>query len=319
MENLSIAENSTTPYLVKPSFSGHQTFPFRYTWLKKGVDAVIKKSTIFSSDDAYVDLGVGKNMVSSIRHWCMVAGLLEIKDKQRGELKPTTLSEDIFSEDGFDPYLEDPATLWLIHWKIATQKEQATAWYWAFNICRENRFIRSKFIADLYDWTQQEYNRGHEKPKKLKSISENTLQRDVNCFIRTYCQSRHQETVVEESFDCPLVQLNLIKEVSDKDGYEFQRGEKRTLPLEMVAATLVAFWDAQKSDRDTLSFSDIMHAPLSPGRIFRLDEDTLTMYLENLDQFTNGILRYDETANIKQVYRTKDKINPMDYLGQYYG
>ena len=296
-----LAENITTPYLINPSFSGHQTFTFRYTWLKKGVDAVMDDSTIFSSDDAFVTLGVGKNMVNSIRHWCTVAGLLQTKDNQRGQLEPSPLGEAIFGEDGFDPYLEDPATLWLIHWNIATQKEQATAWYWAFNIYRENQFIQEKFIANLFDWTQQELAQGNGKPRK-KKIAENTLHRDVNCFIRTYCQSRHQETVLEESFDCPLVKLNLIKEVSDNGTYEFQRGEKRTLPLEIVAATLVALWDARFSDRDTLSFSEILYSPFSPGRIFRLNEDTLTLYLEKLDHFTNGILRYDETANIRRYY-----------------
>ena len=40
MHNLRLVENSTSEKLIKPSFSGHQTFPFRYTWLKKGVDAI---------------------------------------------------------------------------------------------------------------------------------------------------------------------------------------------------------------------------------------------------------------------------------------
>lgn len=317
METLLLAENTTKQNLKNPSFSGHQTFPFRYTWLKKGVDAVTDDPTVFSADDAFVTLGVGKNMVSSIRHWCLVAGLIQPDKDQRGQFNSTQLGRDIFSDDGFDPYLEDPATLWLIHWNIATKKEQATAWYWAFNIYRENQFIQEKFISDLFDWTQEELGQENGKPKK-KNIAENTLHRDVNCFIRTYCQSRHQETVLEESFDCPLVELNLIKELSDNSTYEFQRGEKRTLPLEVVAATLIALWDAQFPDRDTLSFSDIMYSSFSPGRIFRLDEDTLTLYLEKLDHLTDGILRYDETANIKQVYRTKDTLDPMGLLRKYY-
>lgn len=317
MDTQLLAENATTPYLINPSFSGHQTFPFRYTWLKKGVDAVLNKGDVFSSDDASVILGVGKNMVSSIRHWCIVAGLIKKHDDHPGQFVATRLGKKIFLDEGFDPYLEDPATLWLIHWNIAIQKEQATAWYWAFNIYRENQFIQEKFITDLFDWTQQELAQGNGKPRK-KNISENTLHRDVNCFIRTYCQSRHKELVLEESFDCPLAKLNLIKELSDNGAYEFQRGEKRTLPLEIVAATLVALWDARFSDRDTLSFSEILYSPFSPGRIFRLNEDTLTLYLEKLDHFTNGILRYDETANIKQIYRTKEPINQMELLRRYY-
>lgn len=129
MENI-LAETSSTPYLVNPSFSGHQTFPFRYTWLKKGVDAVTDDPTIFSSENASVTLGVGKNMVNSIRHWCSVAGLINIDKSERSRCVPSELGKVIFSENGFDPYLNDPGTLWLIHWKISTNMNQSTTWYW---------------------------------------------------------------------------------------------------------------------------------------------------------------------------------------------
>ena len=157
MENFLISEH-TRSYLKSPSFSGHQTFPFRYTWLKKGVDAVVEDPTVFSSEDASVTLGVGKNMVASIRHWCTVARLIKKSDDPqcRGFI-PTKLGEAIFDDqNGFDPYLDDPATLWLIHWQIATNINQATAWYWAFNILKGNQFALPTFKNDLYKWTKQE-------------------------------------------------------------------------------------------------------------------------------------------------------------------
>ena len=311
MENFLISEHTPTPYLTNPSFSGHQTFPFRYTWLKKGVDAVRDKPTIFSSEDASVTLGVGKNMVSSIRHWGSVAGLIRTDTYERGRLLPTPLGKAIFDDkDGFDPYLDDPATLWLIHWQISTNINQATAWYWAFNILRENQFVTDTFKKELYEWTRQQ-------KETMRPVSDNTLQRDVNCFIRTYCQSRHTAAIVEESFDCPLVELNLIAELPESNGYEFQRGEKETLPIEVFAAMLIAFWDARFSDRDAMSFRELMYAPISPGRIFRLDEDTMTLYLERLEHLTDGTLRYDETADLKQVYRSGN-LNPMELLERYY-
>ncbi|MYC77098.1 DUF4007 family protein [Candidatus Poribacteria bacterium] len=311
MENFLIAEHTIPPQLMNPSFSGHQTFPFRYTWLKKGVDAVTENPTVFSSEDASVTLGVGKNMVSSIRHWCTVARLIKADPHQRRRLVPTELGKAIFNDkNGFDPYLDDPATLWLIHWQITTNINQATAWYWAFNVLRKNQFVPTTFIEEVYKWVQQR--------KFMRSISDNTLQRDVNCFIRTYCQSRHTAAVVEESFDCPLVELNLIAELPESNGYEFQRGAKETLPVEIFTATLIAFWDLRFSERGALPFSDLMYAPLSPGRIFRLDEDTMTAYLENLAQLTNEALQYDETTGLKQVYR-RDDLNLMKLLERHYG
>lgn len=319
MGNFLITEHTKPPQLTRPSFSGHQTFPFRYMWLKKGVDAVTDPIFSFSSEDATVTLGVGKNMVSSIRHWCTVARLIKIDKGQRVKLVPTEFGKVIFNnKDGLDPYLEDPATLWLIHWQIATNINQATTWYWAFNILRENRFTLDTFKKELYEWTQRTYEDGQDNRKKLRTVSDNTLQRDTNCFIRTYCQSRHTSSVVEESFDSPLVELNLITELPDSDQYEFQRGEKETLPVEVIAATLDAFWTLCFSEKETLPFSELMYAPLSPGRIFRLDEDTMMIHLEELGKLTNGALQYDETTGLKQVYR-RENLNLMKLLKRYYG
>ena len=61
-----------------------------------------------------------------------------------------------------------------------------------------------------------------------------------------------------------------------------------------------------------------MYAPLSPGRVFKLDEDAMAQYLDSLEQVSDGALIYDETANLKQVYRHKD-IKPMELLQRYYG
>ncbi|MCY3744389.1 MAG: DUF4007 family protein [Candidatus Poribacteria bacterium] len=282
--------------------------------MKKGVDAVTDDPIIFSSEDASVTLGVGKNMVASIRHWCNVVGLIRTAPYERGRFVPTPFGKAIFDDkDGFDPYLDDPATLWLIHWKIATNINQATAWYWAFNILRENQFVSDTFKTELYEWTLQQ-------KESMRSVADNTLQRDVHCFIRTYCQSRHNSdtAVAEETFDCPLVELNLLAELPDRDGYEFQRGEKESLPIEIVVATLVAFWDARFSATAEMSFRELMYDPLSPGRIFRLDENTMILYLERLEDLTDSALRYDETADLKQVSRHKD-LNPMEFLERYYG
>ena len=85
----------------------------------------------------------------------------------------------------------------------------------------------------------------------MRPVSDTTLHPDVNYSIRTYCHSRHNTNVAvaEETFDCPLVELNLIAELPNGDGYEFQRGIKETLPDEVFIATLVAFWDASFSER----------------------------------------------------------------------
>ena len=311
-----MAERKNSPDKINTSFSGHETFPFRYTWLKKGFDAVSENPLAFADESATVTLGVGKNMVRSIRHWCLATGLIKKnkgnpdQDGTGGEgLAPTKLGKSLLADDGFDPYLEDVATLWLIHWQLATNRDQATTWFWAFSIFGQNEFRKDRFISELIDWAQ--------KTGKNR-ISENSIKRDVDCLLRTYIPSRlTKTTIIEDTFDCPLVELNLISDSSDGDTYRFHRGPKDSLPTEIFVATLSKFWDDHFSGNNELAFVHIAYSPNSPGQVFKLDEDTLVEYLDSVEELTGGALRYDETAGVKQVYRDRE-IDWMEHLRRYY-
>ena len=304
--------NSTIPDKINLSFSGHQAFPFRYTWLKKGIDAVRDNPIIFADDNATITLGVGKNMVRSIHHWCRVVKLLEsdgIDSNNRRRFVPTALGDNIFADNGFDPYLEDTATLWFLHWRLVTNASRATTWFWAFSIFTQNEFRKNTFTSELIDWI---------KKSTRNRISENSIKRDVDCFLRTYVPSRlTKTTLMEDTFDCPLVELNLISNSVDESIYRFHRGPKPSLPIEIFAAALSEFWDARFSGNNTLTLANIAYSEGSPGRTFLLDEDTLVEYLDRLNNLTKGALRYDETAGVKQVYR-EGPINSMKLLDSYY-
>ncbi|WP_309613716.1 DUF4007 family protein [Flavobacterium sp.] len=103
----------------KLTFSGHDTFHCRHLWLKKGYD-FIKKGRKFTDEDAVVELGVGKNMVSSISFWMRAFGIID-KD---GIL--TDFADYILDDNGKDPYIEDEATLWLLHYQLITQNIAST-------------------------------------------------------------------------------------------------------------------------------------------------------------------------------------------------
>ena len=303
--------DTTTSDKISASFSGHETFPFRYTWLKKGVDAIRDNPTIFADDSATITLGVGKNMVRSIHHWCQAAGLIEgdgVDSDNRRRFVPTDRGDKIFADDGFDPYLEDVATLWILHWQLTTNANRATTWYWAFSIFGQNHFRKDKFISELINWTERN------TPNR---ISKNSIKRDVDCFLRTYVPSRlTKTTMIEDTFDCPLVELNLISNSSDANTYQFHRSPKPSLPAEIFAAALSEFWESL-SKKNTLTFADIAYSQKSPGRTFQLDEDTLVEYLDRLENLTEGALYYGETAGMKQVHRNRE-ITPMELLNRFY-
>jgi hypothetical protein len=91
-------------------FSGHETFPCRYAWLPKAYGALAADPVVFAQeDDAMIVLGVGKNMVRSIRFWTQVAGIA--MPRREGGYEITPFGQAIFARQGYDPFLEDARTL----------------------------------------------------------------------------------------------------------------------------------------------------------------------------------------------------------------
>src|SRR5436305_78674 len=116
-------------------FSRHETFHPRFGWIKKGFDRTCQDRKVFLRDDATTTLGVGKNMVRSIRYWCTAFKVLEEVQEKGGrarELRPTSFGTKLLADDGWDPYLEDPGSLWLLHWYLLKPSCIATTWYFTF-------------------------------------------------------------------------------------------------------------------------------------------------------------------------------------------
>jgi len=122
-------------------FSGHETFACRHYWLKKGYDFVAHQKK-FTADNAVVDLGVGKNMVISIHYWLRAFDIIDDKDDL------TDLAQCLFSDDGWDPFLEDEATLWLLHYKLQ-KKRYASIYYIIFSELRKQFDIFCLTFAGL--------------------------------------------------------------------------------------------------------------------------------------------------------------------------
>jgi hypothetical protein len=292
------------------SFSGHETFPFRYPWLKKGFDAVQEDGDVFLRDDAVATLGVGKNMVRSIRHWSLAAGVVEENTGGGGgSLRPSGLGRRLLADDGLDPYLEDPATLWLLHWQIASNRVRATTWFWTFSHFHEPEFTREALTSALYRWTQTLGG---------KKAAESSLKRDVEVFLRTYVPARHgRGGFAEDSLDCPLVELGLIAQPAGGQSYQFRRGAQQGLPDGVLLYAVLRFWEAFSPDAETLALHDLARLPGSPGRLFKIDESSLAERLEGVEKRTEGALSYAETAGLRQLYR-RDKLEPGEVLSESY-
>jgi hypothetical protein len=294
---------------VQHAFSGHETFPFRYPWLKKGLDAVAEDGSAFLRDDAGARLGVGKNMVRSIRHWCLAAGVIEGEPGGGPALRPSALGRLLLAGDGLDPYLEDPATLWLLHWQVAGNRARATTWFWAFSHFHEPEFTREGITSALSRWTQTLGG---------KPVAESSLKRDVEVFLRTYVPSRHgRGDVIEDSLDCPLVELGLIAQPGGGALYQFRRGAQPRLPDGVLLYAVLRFWDAFAPAAGALALADLARQPGSPGRLFKIDESALGERLEGIEGRTGGALSYAETAGLRQLYRHR-RLDPNEALASAY-
>lgn len=301
----------------RPQFSGHETFPLRYGWLKKAYDAIAateskkENKSVFLNDDAIARFGVGKNMVASMRHWATATGILS---EQSGStvIHSTTLGHLLFGPNGLDPYMEHPATLWLLHWNLSARPYKTT-WFWSFNHYPDMTFDREHLTKGISRLVNE---------RGWLRVSPTTVKNDVACFVRTYAsQPSTGQSGNDDAFESPLTELGLVKGTGKRDGFRFVRGAKATLGDGVFTYALLDFWSGY-SNTATLSFEAIAHEPGSPGRVFLLDEDDVADRLINLEDVTFGKLRWSETAGLKQVVR-KPGVNfddllsyiAMDYAG----
>jgi len=277
--------------------SGHETFPLRYGWLKKAYDAVTEAGgeaeiRALFGDDAIARFGVGKNMVSSIRHWAQVTGILQERASEKTAVA-TELGHRLFGEHGIDPYMENPATLWLIHWQLAARPTKTT-WFWAFNHFPGVTFEREHLAKGIERLA---------KERQWARVAVATIRNDVACFIRTYvAQQPSGRAGNDDALESPLSELGLIRALGRRDGFRFVRGAKSSLGDGVFAYALLDFWSRHTSTA-TLSLEAIAHEPGSPGRVFLLDENDVADRLADIADLTDGAVRWSETAGLKQVVR----------------
>ena len=298
---------------TKLQFSGHETFPLRYGWLKKVYDAVRvceekgdDTKIVFSADDAIARFGVGKNMVVSMRYWALATGMLKKVRAHLGPYATTELGRSLLNNDGWDPWLEDPNSLWLLQWHLASTPDRTSTWYWVFNHCPHANFDRELIVEHLARLCAD---------RQMKKVAPATLKRDVECFVRTYVEKAGAGSK-EDTLECPLTELSLLRSIGRKGGYQLARGPKSTLDTAVFAYATTQFWQRTHPNVSTLSLDALFHDPGSPGRVFLLDEESVVDHAIELESATDGAIAWSETAGLRQlICRTVlEDIDPLDYI-----
>lgn len=280
----------------RPTFGGHEKFVFRQGWLTKGVKAVKTDPLVFIHDEALVTLGVGKNMVRSIRHWCLATGLIEEMKEGSGLTRPLQVSylgESLLGSNGWDPYLEDMGTLWLLHWQLASNHVRGLVWMLTFSVYLAEEFTK----RDLMKFISGQFERLEVR------TTEGTIEREVDCCLLTYVPSQtKQSTNLEETLNCPLNELGLVRFTPEESVYRFNVGPKPTLSANILGYALLTYLSRFLQNRRTVAVEECVYPVGSPGQVFKLDENSVVEYLEALENQMGGRLRIQETAGLRQIY-----------------
>lgn len=296
---------------LMPLFARHETFHPRNGWLTKAVDAVDVDPYVFTRDRAPIDLGVGKNMVRAIRYWGIACKVFEETaregDSRAIPLRVTPMGQLLLGRQGWDRYIEDPRTLWLLHWELLRPPVMAPVWWWAFN-----QFDAVEFeAADLERFAiEAMIDEGWAGPA-VSSVA-----KDVDCLLRMY--GRRSRVGGEEWLDSPFASLELIEPVPGQSR-RWRFGSARMLEPAIVAYAALDCLRRWEASAKTVSLARLAAAPGGPGRAFRLTESALAAALGVAAQQVQG-LTVAAPAGLTQLIANRDVgVLQLELLARAYG
>lgn len=271
-------------------FRAHDTFFIRKGWLSKGMKYVHAKDDVFiSKNENPMDvLGIGANMVKALRYWLQAVGLTEEPSSGRRKQSFTPLGEIVFTNDR---YIEEKGTLYLLQYRLASNRTDATSWYFFFNEFNMSEFSRDDFVAALQRFIQMS--------DESDAIAIRSLNDDFSCIINTYLpryKVNPNHISPEGNIDCPFGELSLIDMLSK---------ERKTYRKAIPSAKSINPWVAlaviadQAEAKEEVSLNELLTAPCNIGRVFNLDAITLLDVLYQIEK--NGEIKINRTAGLDVI------------------
>lgn len=271
---------------------GHEKFHLREGWIAKGLYGVSANPRVFSGSDGTDQLGVGTNMVKSIKYWMLAMGL--IKEGQKNGAELTDLGKMILK---YDPFLEDDLSLWLLHSYIAKNNFRSTVWYLFFNKCQAEEFTKE----ELYTVLRKELISYAE----TDSFPESSLKDDIDVLLNMYSKDTKNDDP-EDKNKCPLASLKLIKK--EGDVYYRQRPDMRHFRDEIILYELGNIFEEESS-------IGIDYVAELAANIYHLSRVAINTILDRLDNA--GYITVNRTAGLDEIYPNK-KISVKKIIEDYY-
>lgn len=274
------------------SFSGHESFQCKPLWLKKGYDYLLDGNS-FTDADAVAKLGVGKNMVASIRFWLKAFGLT-----RADELQP--IASYIFdSDNGADPYSEDITTLWLLHFLIVSSDVASLYSLLFVDFQREKKEFTK---AELQSFIKRKCS----VPEQKNVYNENTIKKDIGVLLKNYVMPSDLKTI--EDFSALLINLGVIVSKGN-DTFSFKINSVDEISPEIVLYALICM----KGNDRTVSFDILQKLSL----IFVLPMSSLIEIIRRLESIFPRVLVFTDNSGIKNVQFLRE-IEETEALNHYY-
>jgi hypothetical protein len=272
-------------------FARHQTFYLRSGWLTKAIFALEDRPRLFSQKDAPIELGMGKNMVNSLRFWIKATGLAQQKKPVREGMELTNFGSLVKK---YDPFLELDLTWWLIHFNIIRDEDEATAWYFLFNKYPRNEFEQISFIEALARYSDN-------------AVAQSSYKKDYDCILATYLDANKKETP-EDNIICPLSRFALLSQAGDT--MIRKTSSNKMIPLEVI------FYVIKESVNTRTNISNLLENPNNIGKVFNLSLDEIYRYLDLLDE--KGWLGFSRTAGLDSIILKRDVENNLNLIKEAY-
>lgn len=291
--------------IVKIRLKAHESFYIREGWLRKGIKNVNNDCRVFISDEATDILGIGASMVKALRYWLQVCGLSEeikVKGNKREQFLTDDFGKIIFEKD---PYFEDIFSLWLVHYKLVTNRQNCTSWYLFFNEINSYEFtkedLKNEMIYGLNRFTNN------------ITFSESSLFDDCECIIKTYVDNRKENKNPEDNISCPLNELGLLSKTNLSHGKEVIQKIKPSMDKLDKLIIFYIIIDNLK-DAESISIENILTDKCNAGKVLNLDRNLLNEYLDLLKNA--GYIEINRTAGLNQVY--PKKFSKKEIIREYY-
>ena len=213
------------------------------------------------------------------------------------------LGELVFTHD---PYLAEIGTLWLLQYRLASNIDEATAWYFFFNEFSMREFTHDNFVTALQNFI---------KMTDDGDVARRSLDDDFQCIVNTYLPRRKTDGKnfsPENNIVCPFAELGLIDVLNGRE----KIFRKKCPPIDalnpLVALAVIV---DNAGGRKEISLTELLRSPKNVGRVFNLDSIVLLDVLRKLER--RQLVKINRTAGL-DVLSLRRELTFADCVEKFY-